>query len=41
LLAFGQGVIDNHQTVLMASFTRMRRTVTHSAGVGNFDGFHQ
>ena len=35
MLALGQGVLDSHQTVLMASFTRTRRTVTHSAGVGS------
>ena len=41
LLALGQGVLDSHQTVLIASLTRIRRTVTHSAGVGSLDGFHQ
>src|SRR3989338_11276014 len=41
LLALGQGVGDNHHTQLIASFTRIRRMFTHSAGVGNFEGFHQ
>lgn len=34
LLAFGHSVFDSHHTVLIASFTRIRRTVTHSAGLG-------
>ena len=39
--AFGHGVGDNQYTLFTASFTLIRRTVTHSAGVGNFEGFHQ
>src|SRR5438067_1975931 len=38
---FGQGVFDNHQTYSTESFTRMRRTVTHSAGIGIFAGLNQ
>ena len=35
------GVFASHQMQLTASFTRTLRTLTHSAGVGSFAGFHQ
>src|SRR5690606_38487099 len=35
LLALGQGVFESHHTQFTASFTRIRRTVTHSAGDGS------
>lgn len=41
LLALGYGVLDNHHTVLIASFTLTLRTFTYSAGVGSLEGFHQ
>jgi len=41
LFALGPGVFDNHQTYSTASLTRMRRTVTHSAGIGIFAGLNQ
>lgn len=41
LVAFGHGVGESHQMQFTASLTRIRRTLTHSAGVGSLDGFHQ
>jgi hypothetical protein len=41
LFAFGLGVLDSHQRQLTASFTRIFRTVTHSAGDGSFAGLYQ
>src|ERR1700690_749623 len=41
LLALGQGVLENHQTYSTESFTRIRRTVTHSAGIGILAGLYQ
>ncbi len=41
LSAFGCGVGDIHQTRVKASFTRVRRTVTHSAGDGSRAGLKQ
>jgi len=41
LSAFGAGVLDSHQTQLTASLTRIRRTVTHSAGEGSLAGLYQ
>src|SRR5271165_4600112 len=41
LFAFGQGVFDNHQTHSTASFTRILRTFTHSAGDGSLPGLYQ
>ncbi len=41
LLAFGCGVFESHQTCSTESFTRTRRTVTHSAGTGIFAGLYQ
>src|SRR5258706_1122615 len=41
LLAFGQGVFENHQTYSTESLTRIRRTVTHSAGIGILAGLYQ
>jgi hypothetical protein len=41
LLALGHGVGENHQTQSTASLALILLTVTHSAGVGSFDGFHQ
>ena len=38
LSAFGFGVGDSHHTRVNASFTRVRRTATHSAGVGSRAG---
>ena len=38
---FSYGAGQSHQMPLTASLTRMRLTVTHSAGVGNRAGFHQ
>jgi hypothetical protein len=32
---------DSHHTQSTASFTRTRRTVTHSAGLGSLEGLHQ
>ena len=34
-------MLAGQKIVSTASFTRMRRTLTHSAGVGSLDGFHQ
>src|SRR5882672_5024029 len=39
--AFGQGVLDSHQTYSTESRILMRRTVTHSAGIGIFAGLYQ
>src|SRR5574341_2396230 len=41
LFALGWGVLENHQTYSTESFTRTRRTVTHSAGIGIFAGLYQ
>jgi hypothetical protein len=38
LSAFGCGFGDSHHTRVNASFTRDRRIVTHSAGVGSRAG---
>ena len=40
MLALGHGVGESHQTVFTASLTRMRRTVTHSAGDGTGLGLY-
>src|ERR1035438_5748182 len=39
--ALGWGVLENHQTYSTESRTRIRRTVTHSAGTGIFAGLYQ
>src|SRR5690348_12797913 len=39
--AFGQAVLENHQTYSTESRMRIRRTVTHSAGIGIFAGLYQ
>src|SRR5882672_3887843 len=41
LSALGHGVFPSHQTCSTESFTLMRRTVTHSAGIGSFAGLYQ
>src|SRR5215467_1145062 len=41
LSALGQGVLDSHHTYSTESLTRMRRTVTHSAGIGILAGLNQ
>ena len=38
LSAFGDSVLESHQSVVTASLTRVRRIVTHSAGVGSRAG---
>src|SRR5271155_5043814 len=39
--AFGQGVFESHHTYSTESLTRIRRTVTHSAGTGILAGLYQ
>src|SRR5262249_3532267 len=41
LLALGHGVLESHHTYSTASLMRIRRTVTHSAGMGIFAGLNQ
>src|SRR5256885_8040511 len=41
LSAFGHGVFDSHHTYSTESLIRMRRTVTHSAGIGILAGLNQ
>ena len=41
LFAFGQGVLDSHQTYSTESLRRIRLTVTHSAGMGILAGLYQ
>src|SRR5271157_2291046 len=41
LLAFGQGVLESHQTYSTESLILIRRTVTHSAGIGILAGLYQ
>src|SRR5919199_3626843 len=41
LFAFGHGVLDSHQTCSTESRMRIRRTVTHSAGIGILAGLYQ
>ena len=41
LYAFGRSVFLSHQHGSTESFTRMRWTFTHSAGVGIFAGLYQ
>ena len=40
-LALGCGVFENHHRHSTASFTRILRTVTHSAGEGSLAGLYQ
>ena len=41
LFALGRAVLDSHQIGWIASLTRTRRTVTHSAGAGIFARLYQ